>query len=121
MLAIAALGAAFCCPAHATWKPQYASQPQEVQDWYRNAELTEAAQKRLGWQKCCDHADVVRTKFHVNKTDGRDEWFYEDSPGHFKRIPDDVIHWGVSAPGGKPTLFVFSGHETCFFPGDGGI
>jgi len=38
-----------------------------------------------------------------------------------KRIPPDVIHWGVSAPGGQPTLFVYSGHEMCFFPGDSGI
>jgi hypothetical protein len=83
--------------------------------------LTEAAKIRFPFKKCCDHADVVKTQFHVNKTDGGDEWFYEDMPGHFKRIPPDVIHWGQSAPGGKPTLFVYSGKETCFFPGDSGI
>src|SRR6201995_5067782 len=105
----------------ARWKAEYASQPQEVQDWYRNAELTPEAQKRLGWHKCCDHAAVVNTKFQVNKVDGRDEWDSEDTPGHFKRIPEDVIHWGESAPGGQPTLFVYSGKETCFYPGQGGI
>ena len=36
-------------------------------------------------------------------------------------FPDDIIHWDQHAPGGKPTLFVFDGNETCFFPGDGGI
>ena len=106
--------------AHATWKPEYAQASPEVQAWYRNAELTPAARERLHYQKCCDHADVVRTQFHVNKTDGGDEWFYQ-SEGQWKRIPPDVIHVGESAPGGQPTLFVYAGTETCFFPGDGGI
>jgi len=108
-------------PPQATWKPEYASNPPEVQEWYRNAELTSSARVRFPFKKCCDHADVVKTKFAVNKVDGRDEWFYEDSPGHMKRIPDDIIHWGKTAPNGQPTLFVYSGNETCFFPGDGGI
>ena len=107
--------------AFATWKPEYASNPPEVQAWYQNAELTEAAKIRFPFKKCCDHADVVKTTFSVNRTDGGDEWFYEDAPGHMKRIPPDIIHWGVSAPGGQPTLFVYSGKETCFFPGDSGI
>jgi hypothetical protein len=33
----------------------------------------------------------------------------------------DIIHWGVSAPGGEPVLFVYNSVETCFFPGEGGI
>lgn len=107
--------------APATWKPEYAQASPLVQDWYRNAELTAEAQKRFPFKKCCDHADVVRTRFEVNKTSGGDEWFYEDSPGHMKRIPPDIIHWGQSAPGGAPTLFVYAGQETCFFPGDSGI
>jgi hypothetical protein len=111
----------FGAQAHATWKPEYANNPPEVRAWYQNAELTEAAKIRFPFKKCCDHADVVKTQFHVNKTDGGDEWSYEDTPGHFKRIPPDVIHWDQRAPGGKPTLFVYSGHETCFFPGDSGI
>ena len=64
---------------------------------------------------------VVDTNFRVNETDAGDEWYYEDTPGHWKRIPPDVIHWGVSAPGGLPTLFVFGTQETCFYPGTGGI
>jgi hypothetical protein len=31
------------------------------------------------------------------------------------------MNWGRTAPNGQPTLFVYSGNETCFFPGDGGI
>jgi len=79
--------------AQATWKPEYASKPPEVQAWYQNAELTEAAKIRFPFKKCCDHADVVRTRFTVNKTDDGDEWFYLDG-GTWKR---------------------------CFFPGDSGI
>jgi hypothetical protein len=99
---------------------QYANVPQEIRDWYRNAELTEAAQQRLSWKKCCDHADVVKTQFRVNKSTGGDEWYWLHD-GHWKPIPSDIIHWGVSAPGGAPVLFVYDNVETCFFPGEGGI
>jgi hypothetical protein len=121
MAAIVAFSVQAIVQAQATWKPEYASNPPEVQAWYQNAELTEAAKNRFPFKKCCDHSDVVKTKFIVNKSDGGDEWFYEDEPDHWKRIPPDVIHWGESGPGGKPTLFIYSGKETCFFPGDPGI
>ena len=106
--------------ASATWKPEYADNPPEVRDWYRNAELTHAAQIRFPFKKCCEHADVVKTQFRVNRATQGDEWYWLDGQ-QWRRIPDDIIHWGKSAPGGQPTLFVYSGHETCFFPGDGGI
>ena len=106
--------------ANAEWKPEYASSPPEVREWYRNAELTKAAQGRFPFKKCRDHADVVKTKFTVNKTTNGDEWYWLNGE-RWWRIPDDIIHWGRSAPGGKPTLFVYSGKETCFFPGDSGI
>lgn len=107
-------------PLRAEWKPEYANSPPEVQQWYRNAELTEAARKRFPYKKCCDHADVVKTQFRVTSTGAHDEWWWLDGD-MWRKVPDDIIHWGVSAPGGKPTLFVFQGKETCFFPGDGGI
>ena len=102
------------------WKPEYAGQPADVQQWYQNAELTKAAQSRFPFKKCCDHADEVKTRFNVNKTTAGDEWFWLDGE-NWRRIPDDVIHWGQHAPNGQPTLFVYDGRETCFFPGDGGI
>ena len=111
---------ALAAQAQATWKPEYALNSPEIQAWYRNAELTEAAKIRLPFKKCCDHADVVRTRFTVNKTDAGDEWFYLDGES-WKRIPPDIIHWGLTAPDSQPTLFVYAGKETCFFPGDGGI
>ena len=56
----------------------------------------------------------------TDKTDAGDEWFWLDVD-QWRRIPSDIIHWGIHAPGGEPTLFVYSGKETCFFPGDSGI
>ena len=99
---------------------QYANVAPEIRDWYANAELTDAARQRLPWKKCCEHADVVKTQFRVNKTNGNDEWYWLNE-GQWKRIPPDIIHWGVSAPGGQPVLFVYSNIEICFFPGQGGI
>jgi hypothetical protein len=106
--------------AGAEWKPEYAQNSPEVRAWYQNAELTRAAQKRFPYKKCCDHADVVKTQFRVSKGDSGDEWWWLDGDG-WRKVPDDIIHWGVSAPGGRPTLFVYAGKETCFFPPDGGI
>jgi hypothetical protein len=82
--------------------------------------LTTAAQIRFPFKKCCEHADVVKTKFMVDRTTNGDEWYWLDG-ATWRKIPNDIIHWGQSAPGGRPTLFVYSGHETCFFPGDSGI
>lgn len=58
---------AFCvlvaiAPAHATWKPQYADAAPAVRAWYESAQLTPAAQKRLGFVSCCAHSDVVHTQ-----------------------------------------------------------
>src|SRR5262249_32092895 len=79
---------ALASPVGATWKPEYANQPFEVQQWYRNAELTRAAQTRFPFKKCCDHSDVVKTKFNVNKTSAGDEWYWLDGD-KWRRIPDD--------------------------------
>jgi len=119
-ICVVALLALLSLSAQATWKPEYAQLPQEVQDWYRSAELTLSAQKRFPYKKCCDHADVYKTQFRVDKSSGADQWLYLID-GEWKLIPPDIIHWGESAPGGQPTLFLFKGKETCFFPGEGGI
>ncbi len=50
------------------------------------AQLTPTARARFGFKNCCDHADVFRTRFQVNKTTSGGEWFYlADSVG--KRVP----------------------------------
>jgi hypothetical protein len=106
--------------ADARWKPEYANATPAVRDWYQHAELTKKAQMRFAFKNCCEHADVVRTQFRVNKVDGRDEWYWLDGKD-WRRIPDDIIHWGETAPDRRPTLFVYQGHETCFWPGESGI
>lgn len=120
MAAYMILNAMAVSPSDAHWKPEYASQPPEVQQWYQNAELTPAAQAKFGFQKCCAHSDVVHTQFKVNKTSGADEWFWLDGDT-WKRIPPEIIHPDEHAPDGQPTLFVYEHLETCFFPPQGGI
>lgn len=95
---------------------RYADSPNR--DWYLNAELTEAAQKRLGFKSCCAHSDVVKTRFRPTK-DGSDGWEYLDG-ARWVRVPDDIIH-SSPAPGGEPVMFAISGQPTCFFPPQGGI
>lgn len=105
--------------AGATWKPEYASAPQEVRDWYQAQELTPAARARFPFAKCCDKSEVVDTKFKVSGA-GNDEWWWLNE-GTWQRVPDDIIHWEEVAPGGKATLFVFQGQPTCFYPPQGGL
>jgi hypothetical protein len=47
------LAAATLFPATspARWKPQYASVPQEIQDWYKSRKLTDAAAKRFAFRR----------------------------------------------------------------------
>jgi hypothetical protein len=106
--------------ADARWKPEYANAPQAVQDWYKAAQLTPKAQMRFPFKTCCEHADVVKTRFRVNRVSAGDEWYWLDG-GVWRRIPDDIIHWGETAPSKQPTLFVYRGKETCFWPGESGI
>lgn len=105
--------------ARAEWKPEYAQYPQNVQEWYRQAELTDEAKLRFPFKKCCDHADVFRTQFKVNHENGNDEWWYLDGE-KWKLVPSDIIHVDEHAPDNQPTLFIYSGKETCFFPGGAG-
>jgi hypothetical protein len=75
---------------------------------------------RFPFKNCCEHADVVKTQFRVNRANGGDEWYWRDGQ-NWRRIPDDIIHWGETAPNKQPTLFVYQGKETCFWPGESGI
>jgi hypothetical protein len=113
--------------AFATWRPEYAQLPAGVQAWYENAELTPAAQKRLGFLGCCKSSDVVAAKFAVSKIDGADQWFYQRPGQPWRQVPPDIIHWNEHAPDNRPTLFALShetfgwpaGTETCFYPPGG--
>ena len=126
LLATAMLCLLVVAPARATWKPEYADADPAVRDWYRSAELTPEAQKRFVFKTCCDHADVVKTRFRVSKRDGADVWEFWDetaTPPGFREIPADIIHWGETAPGGEATLFRLgpTGALVCFWPPQGGI
>lgn len=104
----------------ARWKDEYAQLPEATRAWFRNAELTQAARKRLsGWKKCCDHADWFRTQFKPGAA--ADEWLYEYAPGQWKVIPPDIIHYehDPSMPAEirrEGVLFIYQGTETCFWP-----
>lgn len=124
---LAGLLLAFCLstcstgmPAFAEWRPEYANASPEVRDWYRNAELTPEARLRFPFVKCCDHADVFRTEFRVNKGNGGDEWWYLAASGEWTLIPADIVHVDRHAPDNQPTLFIYNNKETCFFPAGAG-
>jgi hypothetical protein len=105
---------------HAHWKPQYASADQVTHDWYESRKLTPEAAARFHFDSCCAHSDVVKTQFHVNKNNGKDEWFWLDGDT-WTRVPDDVIHWDEHAPNDLPVMFAVGGKPVCFFPPGGGI
>lgn len=114
-------------PALARRTVQYANAPQAQRDWYGDARLTPRAQRRLGFVGCCDEGEVVRTQFKVSAggKHGREEWYWLDSKSNrWRRVPDDIIHWGKSSYDGRATLFVLekayngapAGTPTCFWP-----
>lgn len=103
-------------PAHSRWKPEYAQLPQATQDWYQAQKIMPNAQHRFTYTRCCDGADLVKTQFRVNKTNGNDQWYYQKEDGTWKKVPDDIIHWEEPTPDGQAVLFVFEGVETCFYP-----
>src|SRR5882757_448359 len=75
--------------SRAKWKPQYASAPQEVQDWYKSRKLTDAAAKRFAFKSCCDGSDKVETQFRVDRATGEDRWYYQKD-GQWVEVPPDV-------------------------------
>jgi hypothetical protein len=106
--------------SQARWKPQYASAPQEVQDWYKSRKLTEAAAKRFAFKSCCDGSDKVETQFRVDRATGEDKWYYQKD-GQWMEVPPDVIWWDEHSPTGEAILFAVDGKPTCFFPPRGGL
>ena len=108
----------FSVQPRAEWKPEYADAPQAVRDWYQAQELTEAAERRFPFKSCCAKSDVVKTKFKVGGA-GSDEWWWLDGET-WRRIPEDVIHWGVRTPDGNAIMFAIGGEPVCFYPADSG-
>ncbi len=85
----------------------------ELNAWYQNAETNPEARVTFPspWNKCCNHAEVI---------DGTDGWRWNDN-GTVKDIPSIITHWSEAAPDNKPTLFVYLGTMTCFYPPQGGV
>ena len=94
--------------------------PQENQAWYQNAETNPEARPTFPspWAKCCNHAEVIPVKNIIFPTNDHG-WQWNDE-GVVKNIPDVIIHWSESAPDNQPTLFVYIGIMTCFYPPQGG-
>lgn len=95
--------------------------PAENQAWYQNAETNPEARPTFPspWTKCCNHAEVIDAKYIV-RPDGKDGWRWNDN-GVLKDIPSIITHWSEAAPDNKPTLFVYLGVMTCFYPPQGGV
>ncbi len=149
ILAVALL-CAFAISANATWKPEFSEHSLAIKLWFSEAKVNEAAHHRPGadsirWKSCCETSDRFKTKFHVAKGSGADEWFYcavasvDTCPAdQWKLIPDDVIHHeGIVPPPGHENedpvafaqlrtegiLFIFpavGGEPTCFWPPESG-
>lgn len=96
---------------------RYANSPNK--DWYQKAETTLRSRARLGFDSCCAHSDVVKTRFRV-ASDGSDDWEYLDG-NTWREVPPDIIHHDRSAPGGEPVMFAILGIPVCFFKPSGGI
>lgn len=95
--------------------------PVENQAWYQNAETNVEARPTFPtpWAKCCNHAEVVPMK-HIVFPTADHGWQWNDN-GTIRDIPDVIVHWSEAAPDNKPTLFVYLGVMTCFYPPQGGV
>lgn len=89
--------------------------------WYEAQQINPEAQLRLGvsWKSCCNHSDVVKTRFRVDRTTSEDQWWYLDG-NTWRLVPADIIHWNDPTPDGQPVLFAYTGIPTCFYPGETG-
>lgn len=126
------LALAFCSirPVHATWKPEYALEPQAVQDWFANANMPHCQGAGCS---CCKTAERFMTKFVATKGN---EWSYYTDANcthkgcELKPIPDEVVHdEEIHAADPKDdalpqfqemrqqgVLFIFYGKPRCFWP-----
>jgi hypothetical protein len=108
------------------WRPEYAQNAPEWQEWFKRAEVTKRAQSRFNWKSCCEHADRVKTQYRVNRVNGEDEWWFLDpKTDKWVAIPEYVIHFEDDATMPKQlkaegVLFVYNGIVTCFWPPEGG-
>jgi len=96
--------------AHATWKPEFANNPPEVQEWYKQQIPTPETLKiyGIGWQSCCNHGDVCQdcVVHHVSdRPPWNDGWYYTKD-GVTKPLPPHIVDYVPWTPTGKPILFI---------------
>lgn len=86
----------------ATYKPEYAKNPQAIQQWFFEAKPTAAEREHRGWSEftgCCNQSERFLTKFTVDKSTGEDIWSYQLPDKSWQIIPERVIHYdGIKAP-----------------------
>ncbi|HEV3245219.1 MAG TPA: hypothetical protein VG102_02595 [Candidatus Paceibacterota bacterium] len=127
----------------ATWKPEYAKNPEAVQRWFKAQAIKgwftwgedAPAYKRLGIALCCEDAERLMT--HFVGIPGK-EWSYYPDPNCTAKgckllpIPTDVTHEEEihALPGEDDTLpefeamrregvlMIHSGKPSCFWPPD---
>ena len=96
---------------------------QIVNEWARRPDRD----PYIPWTSCCDHTDRVQTQFRVDKSTGKDQWWWLDpKDSTWKLIPEDIIHeeYDPSMPEQlrrEGVLFVYQGKPTCFWYPEGGI
>jgi len=113
----------------ARWKAEYASRTPQQRDWYESQKTTPETRARIqaAWYiSCCLHADTVKARFAVSKSDRGDKWFYQvDGSKEWRAVPVDTVQPGIETPEDQPVLFVdATGRDfgpVCFFPGVGRI
>jgi len=106
-------------PANATWKPNTHRFRPKVQDGIGNAELTDAAKIASRSRSACDHADVVKTQFRVNRPPTATSGTWLDGE-QWRRIPPGRHSLGPDGPQPAANAVHLFRQGTCFFPGDGG-
>ena len=124
--------------ANATWKPEYATNPEAVQKWFQEATPTIAGAARLGIGRCCNDAERLMTKFVASQNG---DWEYYIDPNctnvgcPMLPIPNDVVHDDeIKAPDPKDNdlpefkamrregvLFIWQGKPSCFWPPESDI
>lgn len=117
----------------ATYKPEYAKNPEAVQKWFQDAAPPTAGAARLGIGRCCNDAERLMTKFVASK---KGDWEYYIDPNCTSAgcptlpIPNDVVHEDeIKASDPKDNdlpefkamrregvLFIWQGKPSCFWP-----
>jgi hypothetical protein len=84
-------------------------------EWADKQDVMPTARERLSGQiKCCNQAEIVKTKFRVSRAH-ENQWFYLTKENKWKRIPPDITDpLEEDTPTHQPVLFIWADKEVCF-------